>query len=97
MLGQEGAGFAPMQVRLGTRRIQMAAWSIGMAQRAMEMVIEYAPQRKTFGMPLSERQAAACFGVVKGATAHIDFRGGDLSESHLVHTIYPQVRAHARH
>lgn len=41
--------------------------------------------------PLSERQAAACFGVVKGATAHIDFRGGDLSESHLVHTIYPQL------
>ena len=28
LLGQEGAGFAPMQVRLGTRRIQMAAWSI---------------------------------------------------------------------
>lgn len=41
--------------------------------------------------PLSEQQAAACFGVIKGATAHIDFRGGDLSESHLVHTIYPQL------
>ncbi len=41
--------------------------------------------------PLSSRQAAACFEVVKGATAHIDFRGGDLSESHLVHTIYPQL------
>lgn len=41
--------------------------------------------------PLSSRQAAACFQVVKGATAHIDFRGGDLSESHLVHTIFPQL------
>lgn len=57
LLGQEGAGFAPMQLRLGTRRIQMAAWSIGMAQRALDMIIEYAPQRKTFGVPLSERQA----------------------------------------
>jgi acyl-CoA dehydrogenase len=57
LLGQEGAGFAPMQIRLGTRRIEMAAWSIGMAQRALEMMIEYAPQRKTFGAPLSERQA----------------------------------------
>jgi len=55
LLGQEGAGFAPMQTRLGTRRIQMAAWSVGMARRALEMLIEYAPQRKTFGMPLSER------------------------------------------
>ena len=67
LLGQEGHGFAPMQVRLGTRRIQMAAWSIGMAQRAMEMVIEYAPQRKTFGMPLSERQAIQ-FWVAEAAT-----------------------------
>ena len=40
---------------------------------------------------LSSRQAAACFQVVKKATAHIDFRGGDLSESHLVHTIFPQL------
>lgn len=57
LLGQEGAGFAPMQIRLGTRRIEMAAWSIGMAQRALDMMVEYAPQRTTFGSPLSERQA----------------------------------------
>ncbi|MDR3509230.1 MAG: acyl-CoA dehydrogenase family protein [Caulobacteraceae bacterium] len=57
LLGVEGQGFAPMQLRLGTRRIEMAAWSIGMAQRALDMICEYAPQRKTFGLPLSERQA----------------------------------------
>lgn len=56
VLGQEGQGFAPMQLRLGTRRAEMAANAIGMAQRAMEMMIEYAPQRSTFGKPLSERQ-----------------------------------------
>jgi acyl-CoA dehydrogenase len=57
LLGQEGNGFGPMQVRLGTRRLEMAAWSIGMAQRALDMITEYAPQRVTFGAPLSERQA----------------------------------------
>lgn len=67
LLGQEGQGFAPMQVRLGTRRIQMAAWSIGMAQRALDMVLEYAPQRKTFGVPLAERQAIQ-FWVAEAAT-----------------------------
>lgn len=67
LLGQEGAGFAPMQTRLGTRRIQMAAWSVGMAQRALDMVVEYAPQRKTFGAPLSERQAIQ-FWVSEAAT-----------------------------
>lgn len=57
MLGIEGQGFAPMQERLGSRRVQMAAWCIGRAQRALEMMCEYAPQRTTFGAKLSDRQA----------------------------------------
>jgi acyl-CoA dehydrogenase len=56
LLGDEGAGFAPMQLRLGTRRIEMASWSIGMASRALDMLIDYAPQRTTFGQRLSDRQ-----------------------------------------
>lgn len=57
LLGREGEGFAPMQLRLSTRRLQMAAWCIGMASRALEMMIEYAPQRSTFGQSLANRQA----------------------------------------
>ena len=57
LLGTEGNGFAPMQLRLSTRRCEMAAWSVGMAQRALDMICDYAPQRTTFGSPLSERQA----------------------------------------
>jgi acyl-CoA dehydrogenase len=57
LLGTEGQGFAPMQIRLSTRRLQMASWSIGMAQRALDMMLEYAPQRVVFGEPLSNRQA----------------------------------------
>ena len=57
LLGTEGQGFAPMQLRLGTRRLEMAAWSIGMAQRALDMIFAFAPTRVTFVQPLSERQA----------------------------------------
>ncbi|MBA3067197.1 MAG: acyl-CoA dehydrogenase [Hyphomonas sp.] len=57
LLGKEGDGFGPMQIRLGTRRMEMAAWCIGAAQRALDMMREYAPQRRTFGAKLSERQA----------------------------------------
>jgi acyl-CoA dehydrogenase len=56
LLGEEGQGFAPMQLRLTTRRLQMVSWCIGMAQRAVDMMCDYAPQRVTFGKPLSERQ-----------------------------------------
>jgi acyl-CoA dehydrogenase len=56
MLGQEGQGFAPMQLRLSTRRLEMSTWCIGIAQRALDMLLAYAPQRHTFGSPLSEKQ-----------------------------------------
>jgi acyl-CoA dehydrogenase len=56
LLGKEGQGFAPMQVRLSTRRLEMTCTCIGMAQRALDMICEYAPQRVTFGVPLSQRQ-----------------------------------------
>lgn len=57
LLGVEGQGFAPMQARLSSRRVQMAAWCIGRAQRALDMICEYAPQRRTFGAALADRQA----------------------------------------
>ena len=56
LLGEVGKGFAPMQLRLSTRRLEMSTWCIGIAQRALDMLVEYAPQRSTFGSPLSERQ-----------------------------------------
>jgi acyl-CoA dehydrogenase len=56
LLGKEGEGFAPMQIRLSTRRLEIGCSCIGMAQRALDMMCEYAPQRSTFGVPLSERQ-----------------------------------------
>jgi alkylation response protein AidB-like acyl-CoA dehydrogenase len=56
LLGKLGQGFAPMQLRLSTRRLQMAVWCIGLSQRAVDMMCAFAPQRSTFGVPLSERQ-----------------------------------------
>jgi len=56
LLGKEGEGFAPMQVRLSTKRLEMSCNCIGVAQRALDMMCEYARQRVTFGSPLAERQ-----------------------------------------
>jgi acyl-CoA dehydrogenase len=56
LLGEEGKGFAPMQLRLSTRRLEMATWCIGIAQRALDMLVEYAPQRETFGSALADKQ-----------------------------------------
>ena len=57
ILGVEGKGYAPMQLRLTVRRLQMGAWCVGMARRALDMMVEHTKQRVTFGQRLADRQA----------------------------------------
>ena len=56
-LGNEGEGFAPMQLRLTVRRLQMGAWCIGMAERALQVLCRHADTRVTFGERLADRQS----------------------------------------
>jgi acyl-CoA dehydrogenase len=57
LLGRVGEGFGPMQKRLSVRRLQMGAWCVGMADRALALMSEHATQRSTFGVRLADRQA----------------------------------------
>jgi acyl-CoA dehydrogenase len=57
VLGEVGNGYGPMQLRLSTRRIQMAAWCCGKTRRALDMMREWVNQRKTFGSLLADKQA----------------------------------------
>ena len=57
VLGAVNGGFAIANDRLSRQRIPYAAGCIGVAIKAHEMALEYAPQRQTFGAPLSSRQA----------------------------------------
>lgn len=100
LLGVEGQGFAPMQVRLSTRRLQMASWAIGMAQRALDMMLEYAPQRVVFGEPLANRQAiqwwiADAYTRIKAATLMAYETAWKLDRSADVRTEISAVKAYA--
>ena len=57
VLGEVGKGYAPMQLRLRTRRLEMGSTCIGIARRALDMLCEHARQRETFGVKLADRQA----------------------------------------
>lgn len=56
VLGEVGGAFAPLQNRLGIRRMECACWCLGYAQRALDLMIEQANTRVTFGKPLADRQ-----------------------------------------
>ena len=53
LLGEIGQGYAPMRLRLVIRRLEMAAISLGSAQRALDILAEYAKSRVTFGVSLA--------------------------------------------
>jgi acyl-CoA dehydrogenase len=57
VLGKVGDGFGPMQLRFTVRRLEMGAWCVGMARRALDMMTAHAKLRVTFGAPLADRQA----------------------------------------
>ena len=59
-LGEEGEGLeVALSGFLGPSRISLAMTCVGLAQRALDLALEYAKQRETFGKQIAERQAIA--------------------------------------
>jgi acyl-CoA dehydrogenase len=96
VLGGLGAGYAPMQLRLNVRRLQMGARCVGIARRALEMMCSHAKQRVTFGVPLADRQAIqwwiadaatkihACRLMVQAGAATMDAGGDVRNEASMI-------------
>ncbi|MDO9075490.1 MAG: acyl-CoA dehydrogenase family protein [Rubrivivax sp.] len=57
VLGEVGNAFVPITNRLGVRRLDIASRCLGLAERCLQMMIEQANTRKTFGQLLADRQA----------------------------------------
>lgn len=59
LLGQEGEGYKIALSNLESGRIGIAAQSVGMARAAFDAAVEYANQRKAFGVEIVQHQAVA--------------------------------------
>ncbi|UCG81238.1 MAG: acyl-CoA/acyl-ACP dehydrogenase [Desulfobacterales bacterium] len=57
IVGEEGKGLEAALSMLSNSRLRVAATALGVMERCLDLAIEYAKQRVTFGKPIAERQA----------------------------------------
>jgi isovaleryl-CoA dehydrogenase len=53
LLGEEGDGLTHMMRNLEIERLTLAAMSVGIADRCVEIMVSYANERKSFGQPIA--------------------------------------------
>ncbi|MBN8613504.1 MAG: acyl-CoA dehydrogenase family protein [Deltaproteobacteria bacterium] len=54
LLGEIGGGLTHMMRNLEIERLTLAAMSVGIAERCVEIMLRYANERRTFGKPITE-------------------------------------------
>jgi acyl-CoA dehydrogenase len=81
LLGEEGGGFAISQARLGPGRIHHCMRSIGVAERALELLVQRSLERSTFGTTLAQK------GLIQDwiAESRIEI---DMAREYVLHAAY---------
>ena len=59
LLGERGRGFAQFLAILDDGRVAIAALAVGCIQACLDMSLEYAGERQTFGVPIGRKQGLA--------------------------------------
>jgi acyl-CoA dehydrogenase len=81
LLGDEGSGFAISQARLGPGRIHHCMRSLGVAERALELLVVRSLERRTFGTSLAHK------GLIQDwiAESRIEI---DMAREYVLHTAH---------
>jgi len=59
LLGERGRGYAQFLATLDDGRVAIAALAVGCIQACLEMSLQYAGERQTFGVPIGRKQGVA--------------------------------------
>ncbi len=75
-LGEEGEGTLHMMRNLEIERLTLAAQAVGIAERCLRVMVDYATERKTFGVPIRnhgqiQRHIAETFAEYRAARTYV--------------------------
>ena len=76
LVGKEGDSLYHMMRNLEIERLTLAAMSLGIAQRCVKVMVDYAAERKAFGQPINrfgqiQRHIAESYAKYKAARAYV--------------------------
>ena len=100
LLGQQGRGYAQFLATLDDGRVAISALSVGCIQACLDMAVEYAGERQTFGGPIGRKQGVAFqvadLEVMLHASRMLTYRAAALKDAGAPYQEFKQAAAVAK-
>ncbi len=100
LLGQQGRGYAQFLATLDDGRVAISALSVGCIQACLDMAVEYAGERQTFGGPIGRKQGVAFqiadLEVMLHAARMLTYRAAALKDAGAPYQEFKQAAAVAK-
>ena len=100
LLGQQGRGYAQFLATLDDGRVAISALSVGCIQACLDMAVEYAGERQTFGGPIGRKQGVAFqiadLEVMLHASRMLTYRAAALKDAGAPYQQFKQAAAVAK-
>ena len=100
LLGQQGRGYAQFLATLDDGRVAISALSVGCIQACLDMALEYAGQRQTFGGPIGRKQGVAFqiadLETMLHASRLLTYRAASLKDAGAPYREFKQAAAVAK-
>ncbi len=100
LLGEQGRGYAQFLATLDDGRVAISALSVGCIQACLDMALEYAGERQTFGGPIGRKQGVAFqiadLEVMLHASRGLTYRAAALKDAGAPYQQFKQAAAVAK-
>ena len=100
LLGEQGRGYAQFLATLDDGRVAISALSVGCIQACLDMAVEYAGERQTFGGPIGRKQGVAFqiadLEVMLHASRMLTYRAAALKDAGAPYQQFKQAAAVAK-